>query len=64
MHLERFKNYRIRWDFTGSMYVCILFTHLFIEFKSTSFQEEPAMYLHDVTQILYFPGYRIEYIRD
>lgn len=67
MHLECFKKYRIRWDnnpFTGNMYVCIFFTHLCIEFKSTSLQEEPAIHLHDVTQILYFPGYRTEYIRD
>lgn len=49
------------------MYVRILFLHisLFIEFKSTSFQEEPVMHLHNVVaQIFHFSGYRTEYIRD
>lgn len=50
----------------GCMFA-LFFLHisLFIEFESVSFQEEPAMHLHNVvTQILHFSGYTTKYIRE
>ena len=69
VHLECPRNYGIiEWDNQTLHWQCAclyFFTHFFIKFGSTNFQEEPVVHQHYVvTQILHFSCYRTEYIRD